>query len=219
MIRAILPLAIVVTCSQATYSQDRRVASGERQIEQLVDDRPSMRGLIPAGHPIQQWVIKKFERGAVGNRIYWDKHEPIHGAEHVYSARSVVRITRDKNVSGRDKWAMLVFELINFERAGLDSALRRKAVRNEIGRTEFTMECMRLEVDALRESQQFFAKHPMPGAVRSVDTFYFALLRTNTEFSSYLRFLASLDAGEYNPLEYFGMVYDELSGATGSPGG
>lgn len=69
---------------------------------------------------------------------------------------------------------------------------------------------MRLEVDALRQTQDFFRSHPIPGVVRGVDSFYFGLLSTNTDFKAYLKFLNSRDPDEYNPLEYFGEEYDEL---------
>ncbi|TVQ00607.1 MAG: hypothetical protein EA381_07305 [Planctomycetaceae bacterium] len=203
-------LAFVAFCHHASYSQERRPSFGERQLEQLIDDRPSMRNVIPVGHPIRLWVVEKFERGALGDRVYWDHHEPIHGAEHVDATPSVLRITRDQDVTGRDKWAMLVFELINFEASAHRRDLERKAIRNEIGRTEFAMDHMRLEVDALRQSQVFFRDHPIPGSMPAIDSFYFSLLGTNTEFGAYLSFLESREAHEYSPLKYFGERYDSL---------
>lgn len=211
MPRIFVALILIAFCRAPANAQERRPSFGERQLEQLLDDRPSMRSVVPVTHPIYRWAVEKFERGALGDRVYWDHHEPMAGAEHVFSTPSVVRVESGAKSSGRDKWSMLIFELINFERAEAVGVLRWKAVRNEVDRNTFVMATIRLEVDAMRQTQQFFKVNPMPNADRGSDTYYFSLLSIDADFDAYLRFLKTGVPKEYDLLTYYGMVYDELN--------
>lgn len=156
--RALLLLGLVSLAIIPAYAEEPQVSFGDRQVAQLLDDRPSMEGAISPEHPIYHWVVEKFETGALGDRVYWDHHEPISGAGHVYSRPTVVRVTSDPSVSGSDKWGMLIFEMFNLQWAAHRTKLSAQAARDEVGKSKFATEQLRLEVRALRETQQFFRR-------------------------------------------------------------
>lgn len=42
---------------------------GQRQLEQMLDDRPDMRDAIPVSHPVRRWVADAFDGKQFGQRV------------------------------------------------------------------------------------------------------------------------------------------------------
>lgn len=184
---------------------------GDQQIAQMLHDRPSMRDIIPRNHTIYRFVSEHFAGGGLdGARVYWDQTEPIYGAENLCQSACVVRVTQSNEFTGRDKWAMLVFELFNIN-PGADAELRSRVVRNDISKDDFVMRALALEIEAMRKTQEFLRKHPIPEVAASVDRFYFGLLNTPSTLDEYVRFLdEKKDSLSYDPREYNAEVYESL---------
>jgi hypothetical protein len=89
---------------------------GERQLEQLMSDRPDMQGVVPTDHAVYRWVVRSFEKERTGGRIYWVAAQPSSGekAEHApsyFGYPAYICITAGLDASPLDKWTMLVFEM------------------------------------------------------------------------------------------------------------
>ena len=73
-------------CNSAAPEPDAVVAKsfGERQLDQMLDDRPDMRDAIPRPRAVIPWLIEGFNGDRLGQRVYWNASSPQSGraAEH-----------------------------------------------------------------------------------------------------------------------------------------
>jgi hypothetical protein len=188
---------------------------GDQQLIQILNDRPSMKGIICADDFVCRWVVKQFNARSLLDRIYWDPREPHSDrpAEHRSAylvSPAYVRVTSAETISGRDKWLLLVFELHNIQNEKLFNDLDRKAVVGKIDRDHYSNECVALEFQALVETQMFFKRHPIPGATTKNDPYYTSYLNGSGNFDDYKKMLDSDDAEAYDPRDYFGKQFDRL---------
>ena len=95
-ISATLMFVFAVTFSTPIRGQTMResVSFGQQQMNRLLLDRQSMRSVIPNDHAIRKWIVERFERGAMGERVYWDRTD-VAGCEA--SAAWLDRAHRDSN--------------------------------------------------------------------------------------------------------------------------
>jgi hypothetical protein len=101
-------------------ARSRTDTYGEQQLRQLLEDRPSMKGIVHRNEFIYRWAVVQFDASTSHDQIRWDSREPQSGrpAEHnstYLNSPAYVRITCADSISGRDKWLMLVYELHNFK--------------------------------------------------------------------------------------------------------
>ena len=174
-----------------------------------------MKGIVDADDPIYKWVVKQFDSGYYGDRIYWDRHEPYSGQpSETQPARghspSFVRVTKDDKISGRDKWLMLVFELHNIKNEKLFNELHVLAINGKLNRSEYADRCLSLEFTAMLQTQMFFQHNPIDGADRERDPNYVGYLEASRDFKTYKDGLDSGDAGAYDPRDYWGDWFDRL---------
>jgi hypothetical protein len=80
------PVATQTKQAVATREPDRIAAKsfGERQFEQMLQDRPDRRDVIPSSHSVLQWLVDGFNGDRIGQRVCWNASSPQSGraAEH-----------------------------------------------------------------------------------------------------------------------------------------
>lgn len=208
---ALLLFSIPSVCAQSALS-----TYGNTQLDQLLSDRPDMKDVLPIDDVIVRWVVRRFDSGPNGERVRWDSREPFSGreAENQSGAHTYIRITNSADVTGSDKWFLLVFELNNIPRHFTLNKLLRDARQQRVTREIFVRACVGHEFEALVRTARFFRRHPIPGATVQNAPIYLRSSHYAESFSfqSHLNFLDSLDDDAYDPREYFGRYYDRLSG-------
>ncbi len=189
---------------------------GAQQLRQLLEDRPSMQGIVRRNEFIYRWVVMQFDADTAHDQIRWDSREPQSGrpAENNSSylgSQAYVRITVDDSISGRDKWLMLVYELHNYKNGAAFHDLWDQAIAGKIDRDTYSLQCVELEFNAMTETQIFFRRHPLPGATAENDPNYASYLTGSGSLDDYIKMLESDDPQEYDPRDYFGRGFDTLS--------
>jgi len=153
-----------------------RISFGQRQLEQMVEDRPDMKDTIPPDHPVWTWLADGFDGKRFGQRIFWNGNSPQSGrpAEHApqfghYPA--YISISGGSEISAVDKWTAAVFEMFNLE--GNDIAdLTSEALKGVMNADEFANKCVEMEFAALIKTQDFFRDHPLPASGHGRDKYY-----------------------------------------------
>ena len=211
---AISLLAVLAIASHLA-ARPNPYAFGEKQLDRMLADRPSMRDVLSSDDPIHQLVVKRFTIGDRGQPVYWDPDNPFSGrpAEHnstSFLGKASLRITNAEEIQGRDKWCMLVFELANLENAAQFESLDRSAFLGNISEKDYSVQCVQLELDAVERMQAIFRQHPLPDANSESAPIYQAMMTMSSELDSYLAFLDSRDRSLYDPRRYFGKRYRSL---------
>lgn len=197
---------------------------GERQLEQLMSDRPDMQGVVPPDHAVYRWLVKSFEKERTGSRIYWVADQPSTGerAEHAPSYRghpAYICITAGLDASPRDKWTMLVFEMFNIENAESMRLLNELGLAGTIDGDTFARKCVELEFKAAEKARKFFRENPLPNPDETKDLLYHWIVSEETPFHDHEKLWDS----EENYLKdsnyrHFKKHYDELIAPYVSPG-
>lgn len=138
------------------------------QLERVLRDRPQMRGIFPDDDVVVRWVERRFETGRSGHGVVWDDKEPTNGlAEHESSFAgkpALVRVTKREDVSGRDKWYMLVFELFNEFHPLENEAFDQLAASGTVDRVQFASAVLNHEYQRMLVANRFFKRYPILGA-------------------------------------------------------
>ena len=199
----------------SAQSQNPAASFGQRQLEQILSDRPGMRAALAPEHPIYQWAAGQLSNGDKGRRILWDNTEPFSGQPSEFSAYyrgypATVRLSQSTRLSGFDAWSALIYELHNVQNSEAFTGLYEKAVSHMIARADYVNGCVKLEYESLRKTKAFLSLHPVPGADPLRDTLY-GYLREAPE--TYEEFIAQLDKrkNNYDPRTYFGESYDSYT--------
>ena len=197
----------------SVYAQQVPQTFGDRQLAQLLDDRPDMKGILPADDTICRWVVGRFNSGDFGHRVHWDHHEPLSGREaenqpsQEYSP-AFIRITDSEGISGRDKWCMLVFEFENLENSPQFEKLYQLASAQQIIRAQFVLKCVQLELKAVQRAKRYFKRNPIIGSTIDNAPHYSAYITATSELATYIEWLDSREDEAYDPRDYFGEYYD-----------
>lgn len=186
---------------------------GQRQIEQVICDRPSMKGLICEGGELYDLVVMRFNKGASGNRVYWDVDVPADGinAEHQPKQDGglpYVRITDAATVSGRDKWCLLIFELENLQNSKQAQNLHTQATTGSISRKEFVNEVIKLDFEAMLRTKDVLKASPISGVTKQSDPICTSIIGMGADFSLYLKHVSQHGPSEYR--QYYEDRYDQL---------
>jgi hypothetical protein len=181
----VLGLLLVLGCGQVPTSNpntpsvkpSEEQSFGQRQLEQLLADRPDMRDLIPDSHPVYQWVAESFDGDHFGQRVYWNDTYPRSGrpAEHAspyYGYPPYISIAGSRDVSPVDKWTMVVYELHNLLSHEEFQQLQTKAIAGDLDADGYANGCVKLEFDALEQTRDFLLKNPLPSSSHGRDEYY-----------------------------------------------
>lgn len=153
--------------SSANAPQPEAISFGDRQLAQLLDDRPDMQEVIPDEHYVRNWVVEGFDGKRLGTRIYWCANSPQSGraAEHsppYEGYPAFIFISGGTETTPLDKWAALVYEFHNVELTSEWQQLGQKAISGVMSPEEYAEECVAIEYRALVATADFFEKHPLP---------------------------------------------------------
>ena len=200
---------------QVGHTEDVSSQYGERQVAQVIDDRPQMAGLLPIDDVIYRWVARKFESGYEGKRVYWDQTPPEDGHEASNKTAyqgypALISLSDSVDISGRDLWCSLVFELENLQSSSRGVVLEQQVIRGQLDRKAFSEACVKLEFSASLRARRFFRRYPIPGATAENAPYYTSLISMNDDFESYLAWLTTRAGNEYDPVAYFAARYDQL---------
>ena len=210
-----IALLLVPTVAQG---ESPHVSFGQRQLSQILADRPSMSGVFPDDDVVYRWVVRRLNSGPNGERVRWDMQEPLSGRPAENQAahdrdNALVRLTSSAGVSGRDKWFMLVFELHNIPHPDAVDEMSRLVREQRLERQEFALGCVHHEFRAMQRTLRFFSRYPIPDATPENAPLYLQYTKKRargSDFQAYVRHLDSLAADEYDPRDYFAQWYDQL---------
>ena len=150
---------------------------GERQLDQMLQDRPDLRDVISESHTAFQWLVDGFNGDRLGQRVYWNARSPQSGraAEHgpAYGTYPpYIAISGGTETTPIDKWAAVVFEMHNLENGNGFEAISRLAIEGKLDRDAFAERCVELEFVALTKTQEFFRANPLPTSNHGRDVWY-----------------------------------------------
>ena len=152
LILALVVLLVLSPSIGAGQSNDA-VSFGDRQLQQVLDDRPLMKAYFSSKDSVWQWAIEKFNHGYQGDRVHWDHSEPI-GADSEYILQQTpatgpccVRLTRRAHVNGMDQWCMLVFELENISYGPKAAKRYQDAGSGAVPKDQFLKKIARIEFE------------------------------------------------------------------------
>ncbi|MEM8946387.1 MAG: hypothetical protein AAGD11_14540 [Planctomycetota bacterium] len=194
---ATIGLTTLTSCSSGTSDDGKAPKSldkttfGHRQIEQMLADRPNMKGVLSEDGPTFEWIVESLNGKRTGRRIHWNADTPQsrQGSEHAgqyYYYPAQIYISGGTEMTGIDKWAALVYELYNVENTNEFSDLRDQAISGEIAGEDYAMGCVKLEFLAMEKTYAFFHKHPMPAPDTSMHRWYELMLAELGTFEQYV---------------------------------
>lgn len=160
---------------------------GERQLEQLMSDRPEMQGILPKDHAVYRWLVGSFEKDRTGSRIYWvadptqsgepAEHAPAHNGYPAY-----ICINAGEDTRPLDKWSMLVFEMFNIENTESIRLLSELGIAGKIDGDTFARKCVELEFQAALKTKTFLQENPLPNPDADKDVQYTWFLSDDERF-------------------------------------
>lgn len=163
-------LLLSLGCQICCHAQNIEIVQskfGERQLEQMLDDRPEMRNANIIDSPVYKWLARGFDGEAVGYRIYWNGDRDINwvGVSKVRDGSSLgyISITSKSTRSPIDKWAVLVFEMHNIRTGEKIRELASLVVEGKLAKQEFALKCLLLEFAAQEQTRVFLRENPLPG--------------------------------------------------------
>lgn len=146
------------------------IAHGERQVRQMLEDRPAMKQGVQEGDALWRWTVRKFAGEDLDDTIDWDSTVPIGSdANHTIptdSQRGQIRVApryrkgpkQGELRSCDELWAEAVFELHNIVGAEDFQRLKDKAARGELQKKEFVLGMFEIEYRALQRTRAFYVK-------------------------------------------------------------
>ena len=149
---------------------------GERQVRQMLQDRPAMRQYGEEADVLCQWAARNFAGEDLRQKIFWDSSEPfpVFMAENQppsVEGQGCIRV-REKYNDGPDEgknlcfdelWCRAVFELYNIANADDFGRIVAKVAAGELSRAEFTTSIV--ECESLRCGKDSLLLHPCGHAV------------------------------------------------------
>jgi hypothetical protein len=210
-----LPILLITIC--VTDLQDDRqadMAFGRSQVAQVICDRPDMGPIIQSNADLSKTLAILFAGPRSELRVYWDCREPVSGrpAEHHMlwnNYPAMVRVSSNIE-TGVDKCAALVFELSNMPVDREWKLLFMSLPEKRKSRKDFATDCVEAEYLASKRTQTYFQLHPIADETDEANPYYQSLMALSGDFDDYLNYLHGLDKDSYNPLEYFGSMYDRV---------
>ena len=213
---------VVVTgmagCTQQSVNQNTPDAKtfGQRQVEQMLDDRPDMKGVMPMSHPVVKWVIDGFDGKRFGQRIYWNANSPEGGAAANHARPNGDSYPPSISISGGaectpvDKWVYLVFEMHNLQNDF--ESIWNQACEGKLDGDAYADQAMKLEFDALEKTRAFLRENPLPKSSHGRDKHYNWLMNDLGTFDDYKKATDLPSAPLFaNSFKYYRDWYDRVA--------
>lgn len=142
----------------------QHLAHGKKQLQQLLQDRPSMQALVQLDDPIAQWVILQLAGASIKTPIYWqdsaNRSFPIPNgvnAVHAYpTSKTEARVWVTPNANAEQQWAGLIYELHNIQNGPDFEQIETDAQQFRCTQEEYIMRYARLEYKAAQATTQFY---------------------------------------------------------------
>lgn len=212
--------AATIPLARASKLTAADLAFGERQVEQMVKDRPEMLSWVEPNDAVWTHCARAFGGDAVGERIFWDSTPPTGDveAEHQgpYQGDSgFIRVRetyasgfkQGQPVEGDELWGSVIYELENIRSTPAFHSLFERACRGGMGREEWIRENTRLEYLACRRTRDYFRSQWQPlmtSRGRPISgTSWFADLP-----STYEEWIAFYTSPDDYPWNFWGRYYD-----------
>jgi len=151
------------------------VGFGQRQLDQMLDDRPDMQEAIPPSHPVRQWLADGFDGKRAGLRVHWCGNLSGGGraAEYVKPVAhypAIICVSAGTEITAIDRWAAVVYAMHNHENDW--DAVGSEASRGLLDADSFAEKCTQLEFTALQRTQQLLLRQPLPPSSHGRDKWY-----------------------------------------------
>jgi hypothetical protein len=187
---------------------------GERQLDQMMQDRPDMQNVIAKSDAVFQWLVNGFNGDRIGQRVYWNASSPQSGrpAEHgpAYATYPpYIAISGGTETTPTDKWASVVYEMYNLENSDQFEAISRLAMEGKLDADAYAEKCVELEFIALTKSQEFFRENPLPKSKHGRDVWYNWVTSDIGTFENLKKSFAAPGASRSNSnFAYFKQYYE-----------
>lgn len=212
LIRSFRWIAIfpIVVGPSTVFSQDS--GFGRRQVQQMLADRPDMKGVIDRTDPVHKWVVDGFQGKLIGQRVYWNANSPRTGraAEHATPYGNYppyISISGGTDTTPVDKWAAVVFELHNLRNFEEFAKLATDASAGKLTADEYATQCVMLEYDAQLRTHKFFAKNPLPESAHGRDRWYKTWALSDLPSAEEFKTKHAVPGGTRSNFDYFKNSY------------
>jgi len=150
---------------------------GERQLRQMLQDRPAMREHGEEAKALYEWAVSRFAGGDFGQRIVWDASPPPPFATCANHRRSketpscirvAERCSDEKGTSRKrsfeELWHDVVFELYNITNSDDFQRYTKEASEGRLSRESFVAAVMQSESYAAERTRAFYVRVFLPWA-------------------------------------------------------
>lgn len=149
------------------------IKHGEKQVNQMLKDRPALAEHVAAGDQLWTWVVRKFAGEDTGILVDWNSTDPSpfesDAGKSTDSGHAQIRV-RDVKVhalpQGADPfehlWIRVVFELNNVAEADAFNRFAQQAVDGQISREEYICAKCRIEDFAQHRTRAFYVRFFLP---------------------------------------------------------
>lgn len=155
---------------------DASLQHGKLQVQQMLNDRPSMGQYGDAANPLYQWAACKFAGEDLGQRVFWDASDPMPWTtcdnKALPAGPGRIRVLgrqRQGQGTGEERsleamWHDAVFELYNVANAKGFKRLQAMAIDGRLSKREYVAKMVELECLAAEKARAFFLRVFLPWA-------------------------------------------------------
>jgi len=202
-------------------SEDDRVF-GEKQVEDMVFDRPRMAEFAKKGDPLWTWAVEQFAGASSGVRYKWNSDPGSEMSKHFLATHkeptaheagwiSVRELDGEGYYqSGERMWVEAVFELYNLRNDPMFQYLRQKAVNGDLSKEQFERSILQCEYDAARNVGLFYKAIVEPFAEKTGLKVHAAYWHINLPGTFDEWFSEITTRGPYSRFRPYGDAYDKL---------
>lgn len=148
---------------------------GQRQVRQMLRDRPFMEQYGEKAELLYKWAARKFASEDLNQKIFWDPAEPLFStADNVPSpdGSGFIRVSgkhiqgpkKGKERSFEEMWRDAIFELYNINNGKKFWKLRDEAAEGKLSKEEFVGKTIEYESQAAEKIRAFYIRVFMPWA-------------------------------------------------------
>lgn len=203
---------------------EKALAHGERQVRQMLKDRPAMGELGEKAEMLYRWAARKFAGEDLGEPIFWNPADPLpeFPCDHQSpepDCPGYIRI-HEKYTRGPNKgtpvpfdelWRGVVFELYNITGVEDFKRIAADAAAGKISREEYITKKLKVESNAAEKTRAFYIRVYLPWAkehgVRTNPMQWYVAVRDNPSDDLFLSHI-----GKDSPhWRYYGRTYDFIS--------
>ncbi len=170
------PAAAFGASNEAPLSTEA-IEHGQRQVRQMLKDRPVMEQYGSEARELYEWATHMFARKDMRQKVFWNASEPpshTNAMSRACAAREpgCIQVSSQSNDGprkGKDKsfedlWCHTVFELYNVGNGKDFRRLISQAAAGELTKSEFVAKCIDSESRAAESTRAFYIRVFLPWA-------------------------------------------------------